>query len=340
MGPGVAMVVVFLGCCSAAVFLELLVTEEPRSGYIITCAQFLFISLEGFIFTARLGTRPNIIPIKEYLVMVVLFFIINVINNLAFRFHISMPLHMIFRCGGLVANLVVCWLVLGRRYSLVKCVSVIMITLGTFLTTLASANLSEESGDSESTNEEVGLAGYVTGVTLLTVALFMSARLGVYQEVLYTTYGKHAREALFYIHVLSLPGFLLTYPSIAEHVVKFNRSPPLEAVAAVPGLATIPKLWLFLAANILAQYTCISSVFSLTTHCSSLTVTLILTLRKFVSLMFSVVYFQNPFTSWHWLGTGLVFGGTLLFSDLPAKLRDAQASWVTTQERDTKAKTD
>ncbi|KAK4316967.1 hypothetical protein Pmani_011922 [Petrolisthes manimaculis] len=336
MGRGVAMVMVFLGCCSAAVFLELLVTEEPSSGYTITCAQFLFISVEGFIFTARLGTRPNIIPMKEYLVMVVLFFIVNVINNLAFRFHISMPLHMIFRCGGLVANLMVCWLVLGRRYSLVKCVSVIMITLGTFLTTLASANLSKESGDSE----ELGVAGYVTGVTLLTVALFMSARLGVYQEVLYITYGKHAREALFYIHILSLPGFLLTYPSIAEHVVKFNRSPPLEAVAAVPGLATIPKLWLFLAANILAQYTCISSVFSLTTHCSSLTVTLILTLRKFVSLIFSVVYFQNPFTSWHWLGTGFVFGGTLLFSDLPAKLRDAQARGVTTLERETKDKTD
>lgn len=42
--------------------------------------------------------------------------------------------------GGLVAGLVVGWLVLGRRYSLVKCVSVMMITLGTFLATLASAN--------------------------------------------------------------------------------------------------------------------------------------------------------------------------------------------------------
>ena len=62
------------------------------------------------------------------------------------------------------------------------------------------------------------------------------------------------------------------------------------------------------------RYLCISSVFELTSHVSSLTVTLVLTLRKFASLVFSIIYFGNNFTLYHWLGTVLVFVGTLIFT--------------------------
>lgn len=68
---------------------------------------------------------------------------------------------------------------------------------------------------------------------------------------------------------------------------------------------------------------CISAVFGLTTHCSSLTVTLILTLRKFLSLLFSIVYFNNAFTIPHWIGTMLVFTGTLIFTETFTKIRQA-----------------
>lgn len=36
------------------------------------------------------------------------------------------------------------------------------------------------------------------GIGMLLFALFMSARLGIFQETLYSTYGKHPREAMFY----------------------------------------------------------------------------------------------------------------------------------------------
>lgn len=61
---------------------------------------------------------------------------------------------------------------------------------------------------------------------------------------------------------------------------------------------------------------CIRGVFILTTECASLTVTLFVTLRKFVSLIFSIWYFQNPFTPWHWLGTVFVFMGTLMYTEV------------------------
>ena len=82
-------------------------------------------------------------------------------------------------------------------------------------------------------------------------------------------------------------------------------------------------MWAYVAGNVVTQYICIRSVYILTSECTSLTVTLVVTLRKFMSLMFSIFYFRNPFTLYHWLGTVLVFGGTLIFVELASKIREA-----------------
>lgn len=70
----------------------------------------------------------------------------------------------------------------------------------------------------------------------------------------------------------------------------------------------------------LTQYLCISSIFTLTTEVSSLTLTLIITIRKFLSLVFSIFYFNNPFTLGHWIGTLLVFIGTLMYTEVIFRL--------------------
>lgn len=41
------------------------------------------------------------------------------------------------------------------------------------------------------------ISSYFTGIILLTVALFVSARMGIYQEVLYKKHGKYSHEALY-----------------------------------------------------------------------------------------------------------------------------------------------
>ncbi|OPJ75591.1 hypothetical protein AV530_007106 [Patagioenas fasciata monilis] len=79
--------------------------------------------------------------------------------------------------------------------------------------------------------------------------------------------------------------------------------------------------------NKLNLYVCIRGVFILTTECTSLTVTLVVTLRKFVSLIFSILYFRNPFTGWHWLGTAFVFVGTLMYTEVWNSLGPFLARW-------------
>lgn len=98
---------------------------------------------------------------------------------------------------------------------------------------------------------------------MLTFALLMSARMGIFQEMVYKEYGKHSKEALFYNvsklyvfvedtpevkqlwggsntslnkvdlmvslslslqHCLPLPGFLLLYSDIYNHGVLFSQT--------------------------------------------------------------------------------------------------------------------
>ena len=116
--------------------------------------------------------------------------------------------------------------------------------------------------------------------------------------------------------------FLVLGPDIAHHWGLVLASSPVT----LPLLGTAaPVMLLQLAANVVLQYFCILSVFVLTTECTSLTASLVLTIRKFISVLFSIWYFQNPFTPLHWVGTGLVFGGIVLFSDIPGYLKKQRA---------------
>lgn len=317
MKVALAILGVFFGCCVNVVVLEYMVKMDPGSGNLVTFAQFAFIAIEGFITTAKFGREPLAIPYQSYIFLVAMFFIASVANNYAFDFNIPMPLHMIFRAGSLIANMVMGIFILHKRYDFSKYLSVFMITLGIVVCTIISGSNVQSTANPDLAKEDT--SGYsvffwwVCGISLLTMALFISARMGIYQEVLYKKHGKHPREALYVTHLLPLPGFLLLYSNIAEHISIANASEPVSM--PLFGVS-VPILWIYLLANCVTQYICISSVFVLTTECASLTVTLVVTLRKFISLLFSIVYFNNPFTIYHWIGTLLVFIGTLIFTEV------------------------
>lgn len=78
----------------------------------------------------------------------------------------------------------------------------------------------------------------------------------------------------------------------------------------------VPRLWLLLLLNTCAQFACIQSVMLLMASVSSLAATLVLTVRKCLSLLFSVIYFNHRFSRAHWTGAALVFFGSLLFLEV------------------------
>ncbi|KAK9723240.1 UAA transporter family [Popillia japonica] len=319
-----AIILVYVGCGLNNVFLEYLVRQEPGTGNLITFSQFLFIAIHGFIFTSKFGQAPRIIPLRDYFTLVVLFFITSILNNWVFDFNIPVPLHMIFRAGSLIANMVMGIIILKKRYTFAKFLSVVMISVGIAICTIVSSTNKTSTCTNcdmkipiDTEKEDADMFWWLIGIILLSASLFLSARMGIYQESIYKTHGKHPSEALYYTHMLSLPAFLIYAPSIIDHMEIVARSEIME----IPIIEySMPILLFYLIGNVLTQYLCISSVYVLTTECSSLTVTLVITLRKFLSLLFSIMYFKNPFTYIHWIGTALVFVGTLIFTEVLQKL--------------------
>ena len=98
--------------------------------------------------------------------------------------------------------------------------------------------------------------------------------------------------------VLALPLFALRAGNIWEHIVLWQSLGPA-------------RMWGALIVNVATQYVCIKGVFMMTGLTSAVTTNLTLTVRKFVSLVISVVAFGHDFTPTHWLGSALVFLGAL-----------------------------
>jgi len=323
------IVFIMVGCCSNVISLEFLIAGDAGAGNLITFAQFLFVSLEGLIanmeripspkgkktrknsnsfFPYRLKKRK--IPLFNDMVMVAIFFLVSVLNNKALAYNISLPFHMIFRSGSLIANVIMGFLVFRKSYTARKLIAVMAVTVGIIIATFASTpDRGQEKADQLSTS----VLWWWIGISMLGAALLLSAVLGLFQEWTYAKFGKeHYRESMFYSHALSLPFFVFLLNDMGTHLKLYNESPPFTLQFL--GI-TAPILWWYLIANVLTQYICIRGVFMLIGKSgSSLTCTLVLSVRKFVSLIFSVVFFNNPFTVYHWIGTFLVFFGTFLYS--------------------------
>jgi UDP-xylose/UDP-N-acetylglucosamine transporter B4 len=126
-------------------------------------------------------------------------------------------------------------LILKRNYSWCKYISVAIITIGIIVATLASShskpvnsakNTSSSPPNPIETKRVYSATDFLIGISLLTFALFASARCGIYQEVLFTTYGKHAKEALFY-QVIQILKFLF-YIYLFYFIFTLNFIQPQE----------------------------------------------------------------------------------------------------------------
>jgi len=200
---------------------------------------------------------------------------------------------------------------LKRNFSTEKYVSVATITSGIIVCTLVSTDQSRKSSSS-SIEEEHNSTELAQGLIVMTIGLLLSSLIGICQEKTSLVYGKHPMENLFLHHAMALPCFYFLRHSIAASAATFGASEPVFESLVAGG---VPIAWVWLAGNLITQYVCIRSVFILSTECPSLTVTLVVTLRKFFSLLVSVVYFKTFWGVYHWIGTVLVFGGTLLYAE-------------------------
>jgi UDP-xylose/UDP-N-acetylglucosamine transporter B4 len=163
------------------------------------------------------------------------------------------------------------------------------------------------------------LPPFSTGLAILFLAQVLSAIMGLYTEETYKAYGPHWKENLFYSHLLALPLFLPFLPSMRRQFFKLAASPPLglpnyDSISQLPeelrkGLDTvyIPSQLVYLVMNVLTQYACIRGVNLLASASSALTVTIVLNVRKLVSLLLSIWLFGNRLAPGTLIGAFIVF---------------------------------
>lgn len=82
--------------------------------------------------------KKNKVPLRRWLVNIILFFSINFLNNHAFSYDISVPVHIILRSGGSITTIVAGYFY-GKRYSKIQVVSVILLTSGVIVAAWSDA---------------------------------------------------------------------------------------------------------------------------------------------------------------------------------------------------------
>lgn len=166
--------------------------------------------------------------------------------------------------------------------------------------------------------------------------------MGLYTQLTYAKYGAHWHENLFYSHFLSIPFFLPFLPSLHSELNRLLSSPPLllspSLLSPNPSIiissSSSPKLnqqnhnpipssllltpsWpsvaipvhiVNLALNALTQYACIRGVNLLSARTTALGVTVVLNVRKLISLFVSIWVFGNR------LPVGVLVGAAIVFS--------------------------
>ncbi|KAF9821013.1 hypothetical protein IEO21_00990 [Rhodonia placenta] len=355
---------IFGGCCSNALTLEQLTHDYPHAGKLLTFCQFLLITLYGLPRFVSLKPYPHLkprrIPLLPFLVQVVIFYSVSLLNNAAFAYSIPMPVHIIFRSAGLVISMLLNWVILGRRYSTLQILSVISVTLGVVVTTLSASAPRPKPRSTLVPNSDAAAdpLRYAMGIAILTLALVLSGLLGIVQDRMYAKYGRPApgagraskvavaknqtapwEESMFYLHFLSMPMFFLMRNELLAqfHAISAgpkyditlpysphytNSSQPIwyfadaDNAIITPGRLLIPKAFVPLLLNSITQLFCVAGVHRLTSRVSSLTVTLILVVRKAVSLVISVMLFSTTGVRAFglWSGAFLVFLGTVSYS--------------------------
>lgn len=330
---------ILLGCQVNMFTLERIVTTPYGRQFGVPLSVLQYVAVATFAAVLSLTRRrpsdgwgggitlaARRVPMRSLATMGCIFALVTVLNNGVLEVPgISMPIHTTFRSSSLIVSVLSGWLLFGKRYSWPQVGCVVLVTLGVTALTLALSSGGTSppktmNGGVTARRTWLSDAPVMVGVAMLFTSVVLSAALGNYQDATFAQLRKRAeqlpalaaslkerplwKEAMGFVHVIALPATLVPYG-----VGRF-----LDDVHQLP-----PELYVDVAANIVSQCVCIRGVYVLVESSSALQMTMLITIRKFLSLMFSVAYFEHykSFTWVHVAAVAAVMVGGTLFSFVP-----------------------
>lgn len=321
---------------SSIVFLEYILQGDTNAGNFVNATEFAFVLLQSI--PQRLDlTRMRFLSFRaswlSHFQHALLWVSMSIFANYVFAFNISVPVHTLFRSCNVIGSLALGWLAFGQKYTIKQIGCVLVITIGIFLCSISDAkNIVDRVSCSgagcgsagETSAKKVDqrvvdeyYSRWCLGVAMLVCVQLLQATLGHTQAMFYQkfrdkgTRDELADEYLFTSHIASFVGVAVLW----EDIVSSAR-----LAAATPVVATwlpIPTRLCWVGLNNIAQLLCIKGVFRMSAYYPPLTVNITLTLRKFLSLVFSIIWFRNPWTHLHSISALMVFGGVFVYSQCP-----------------------
>jgi len=277
-----AVYTLFASCALNSLSMEAVVRAEPLCGRAMTFWQFAAICVATAPLVLGHARR---VPIALHAFSGALFFVACTLNNAAFAYGVSVPLHMLVRSAQIAATLLVQYAVRGRLCSRRKLAAGAFVTAG--MLCCMDWRL------------DGAWSGPMAGNALLVLALFVQAALGLVQEETSRRHGdQNSLESAFYMHAMALLLFAA-----------------LLGVPALPATMGAPSVWPVFAFNTAAHVCCTLSGFRLFARKDgAVNGALLITLRKGVSLVLSAALFGTRLEWQHWLGAAALLVGTLNYA--------------------------
>jgi UDP-xylose/UDP-N-acetylglucosamine transporter B4 len=277
-------------------------------------------------------SRPLItLGLGQALWVALLFWLTNSINNAVFRFGVAVPIQQLVRSCSLLSSAASGYVMDGKRFSAWQVLHLVVICggiaalsiLGTSSPSTAScgsagggcedafANNSINSSSSSSSyqlfpdaRDPSAVFLWLCGVALLVLSAFLATFLGMAQTNMYkiaeargpagvTQQPGVTEEAIFTSHFISV-SFFAAYYALESLVGSGAAAAGSGGANPVTTFMKMPRdLQTHIAFNCLSQYVCIWGVFALARTSGAFYLTMVTTVRKFVSLLLSIVYFGH-----------------------------------------------
>lgn len=297
------------GCCSNVYTFEKLLKINSQMTTLITFSQYLFIFIFMTIYLTYIGYWKDggfIHRLSQTFEARILLPIIvqNVsanIGNYVFQFDVPMPTHIIFRSSSAVMTLFLGWCIWNKRYSIWKVVGSVLIAIGISLFTIDMTSL-QEGGATDSHHEN---PHQYVGISLLLLATIMNSLLSLYKESVYQD-SKNELDWKGVLYYNYFYGILFYVPFCNTILREFHTTR-----ANFPLSGNVAQLFL---ANWITQLGCILGVNILVFRVSALSLTIILLIRRFISLFLSIFVFGTELSIYGYVGIFLVICGTFTYS--------------------------
>ncbi len=302
-------------CCTNVITFESLIKLESNTSTFITFCQYVFVAIVSYIGlvrrygikkSAKLLVVPTAMPLYRYLISTYGFCLASVLGNIVFRFHLSLPIHIIFRSSSTAFTMFLGYVLYGKRYSLGEIFGSVLMSLGVITVTIS--NMSDRSNQTNEAPKE--FQTYVYGLAILVCVTILTSLLSLYNESSNRIYRAKYRsgswlENLFYSHLYAIPFFLLMPQTLKREYT---------LVAHLREVNGFQKYWILLGANVITQLLCVAGVNRIAVLTSAVTLGVILLMRRFISLLLSIALFHNEISPLGILGTILVFLGAGVYS--------------------------